>query len=227
MLNSSTVCRCPHNATTCRYKQLKKTLKECRLQAAAVADGDASGGEEAGSATPPAALPAAAPSTAAEAEAAAAHLRRAEARFFELLEGELFKANRWANLPPGLPAGRCLLPVQLAQSRVWRRLPAPLPGPGPCQRTQPASPSASSSPSPATLLCCRCFVSNAEAIVAAYQRMEMRRRLACCFPRLLAAGPARYADLAERAYWCRKYARANAVRSGESPAAKGTAVLGS
>jgi hypothetical protein len=69
-------------------------------------------------------------------------------------------------------------------------------------------------------------VSNAEAIVAAYQRMEMRRRLACCFPRLLAAGPARYADLAERAYWCRKYARANAVRSGESPAAEGKRSVG-
>ncbi|PSC74618.1 E3 ubiquitin-ligase BAH1 [Micractinium conductrix] len=56
-----------------------------------------------------------------------------------------------------------------------------------------------------------CFVSTAQSIVACFQRTETRRRLACCFPRLLAAGPGRYAQLTERAYWCRKYARANAV----------------
>ncbi|KAL4433707.1 hypothetical protein ABPG75_000148 [Micractinium tetrahymenae] len=57
-----------------------------------------------------------------------------------------------------------------------------------------------------------CFVATAQAIVSRYQRAELRRRLACCLPALLlAAGPAAFADLAERAYWCRKYARANAV----------------
>lgn len=58
---------------------------------------------------------------------------------------------------------------------------------------------------------CRCFVSTAQGIVAAFQRTEMRRRLACCVPRLLGVGPAHYAHLADRAYWCRKYAKANAV----------------
>jgi hypothetical protein len=111
MLSTSNLCLRPLDPTSCRYKLLKKTLKECRLQAAAAADGDASGGEEPGSATPPAALPAAAPATAAEAAAAAAHLRGAEARFFELLEGELLKANRWACPLLACLLGRCLLPV--------------------------------------------------------------------------------------------------------------------
>lgn len=57
-----------------------------------------------------------------------------------------------------------------------------------------------------------CFVRTAKAIVSRYQRAELRRRLACCLPALLlAAGPTVFADLADRAYWCRKYARANAV----------------
>ena len=114
MLIDEKLCpRPPHNWSTYRYKLLKKTLKECRLQAAAAADDDASGAEEAMGASPPATLTAAAPSTAAEAEAAAAHLRRAEARFFELLKGELLKANRWGD--PHVPCQPgCLLPVLLA-----------------------------------------------------------------------------------------------------------------
>lgn len=64
-----------------------------------------------------------------------------------------------------------------------------------------------------------CFVATAKAIVARYQRAELRRRLACCFPAaLLAAGPAAFAGLADRAYWCRKYARANAVSNAASQA---------
>lgn len=56
-----------------------------------------------------------------------------------------------------------------------------------------------------------CFVGTAQTVVGSFQRIECRRRMAWCFPALLAAGPARYAELAERAYWCRKYARANSV----------------
>lgn len=58
---------------------------------------------------------------------------------------------------------------------------------------------------------CRFFVSTAKGIVTAFKRAEMRRRLAFCFPRLLGVGPAHYAHLADRAYWCHKYAKANAV----------------
>lgn len=55
----------------------------------------------------------------------------------------------------------------------------------------------------------------ARALVSRFQRTEMRRRFACgtAMQRLLGAGPSHYAALAERAYWCRKYARSNAVSS--------------
>ena len=76
-----------------------------------------------------------------------------------------------------------------------------------------APPVPPSHPPPHSHRCCRCFVGSARGIVSAFQSAERRRCLACCLPRLLGAGPGRYAELAERAYWCRKYARANAVRA--------------
>lgn len=70
-----------------------------------------------------------------------------------------------------------------------------------------------SSPLPPSASSPRCFVDTARALVSRFQRTEMRRRFACgtAMQRLLGAGPSHYAALAERAYWCRKYARSNAV----------------
>ena len=188
------------------YKQLKKALKALQLQQAAPAGAGAEGARAAASDRSPA-TPSDATAAGAAAGAAAAAVSDAEARFFKLLKAELERINRWAGadgrrgrtISTGGRSGPCApLPRSCARCRHY----------GPCCHMPHA---ALVSPAPAGP-CRSCFVATAQRVVCGYQRAELRRRLACCWPGLLGAGPRRYADLAERAYWARKYARANAVR---------------
>lgn len=57
----------------------------------------------------------------------------------------------------------------------------------------------------------RYFQQEAAATVQAFRRAVRGFRVCCCYIRLRKYGPRQYAALADRAYWCRKYARANAV----------------
>jgi hypothetical protein len=58
----------------------------------------------------------------------------------------------------------------------------------------------------------RDFQLEADRTVAAYHRSTQGFRLLCCYiPLCCFSGPKKYAALSERAYWCRKYARGNAV----------------
>jgi hypothetical protein len=58
----------------------------------------------------------------------------------------------------------------------------------------------------------RDFQREADRTVAAYHRSTRGFQLLCCYiPLCCFSGPKQYAALSERAYWCRKFARGNAV----------------
>ena len=57
----------------------------------------------------------------------------------------------------------------------------------------------------------RYFKVEADRTVSAYQRQIYGIYFLFFYIPLCTSGPRKYAALAERAYWCRKYARANAV----------------